>query len=95
MGRFSGDLCSYINEVTMFGLDEKQREKLNTWLEEIKPEILEKQKGLKSAPRDRPYYGASGGGITYKFTPTSLGIVIEVTEYRTQKTLDLTDYDSW
>ncbi len=80
----------------MFALTEEQMNKLNAWLEEIKPEILEKQKKFsKSAPKDRPYYGAAGGGLTYSFTPTGLGVVVEVTEYHTKKTINLTDYDSW
>jgi hypothetical protein len=40
-------------------------------------------------------YGATGGGYTYSFTPTSLGCVTKVTNNVTGETLDLTDYDSW
>ena len=80
----------------MFGLTPEQNKKLKTWLEEIKPEILEKQKRFSNtAPRDTPYYGACGGGLTYSFTPGGLGVTVIVIEYHTQKTIDLTDYESW
>lgn len=80
----------------MFGLTPEQSKKLNEWLEELTPEILEKQKQFsKTTPTNKPYYGAIGGGLTYSFTPTGLGVVVEVTEYHTKKTINLTDYESW
>jgi AAA+ superfamily predicted ATPase len=80
----------------MFELDKVQQAKLKAWLEEIKPEILEAQKRFsKSAPQNAPYYGMVGGGLTYSFTPCSIGTTVEVTEYHTKKTIDLSDYDSW
>lgn len=80
----------------MFTLDAEQQEKLAKWLKEIEPEILEIQKNFsKSAPLNRPYYGSAGGGLTYSFTPTGLGVVVEVTEYHTNKTINLTYYKSW
>lgn len=92
----SAAICVSINEVTMFQLDDVQRAKLKAWLKEIDPEILEIQKRFsKSAPRDKPYYGAAGGGLTYSFSPCGLGVTTTVTEYHTKKTIDLTDYDSW
>jgi hypothetical protein len=69
----------------MFDLTKEQKEKLDAWLEEILPEIS----------KTTPYYGAVGGGLTYSFTLTGLGVVVEVTEYHTKKTINLTDYDSW
>lgn len=44
-----------------------------------------------------PYGGAIGGGITYSFTPTSIGMSFKVkyngTHYSDEK--DCTDYDLW
>jgi hypothetical protein len=40
-----------------------------------------------------PYQGASGGAVTYQFTPTSIGVVLKVEAYG--QTLNLTDYESW
>ncbi len=41
------------------------------------------------------YYGAAGGGLTYSFHPTSIGVVTVVKEALTGEELNLTDYDSW
>lgn len=46
-----------------------------------------------------PYEGAIGGGVTYEFTPTSIG-TIERVKYPSivhgeYYTLDVTDYDCW
>jgi hypothetical protein len=40
-----------------------------------------------------PYGGTIGGGLTYSFTPTSVGIVLEVTYFG--RKLDLTRYEEW
>ena len=37
---------------------------------------------------------AIGGGMTYSFTPTSIGTVVKVTYYNGQE-INVTDYDSW
>ena len=42
-----------------------------------------------------PYYGASGGELTYSFTPTSLGMIVSVRHGVTKQEFDFTDYDSW
>jgi len=40
-------------------------------------------------------YGAIGGGYTYRFTPTSIGVAFEVKNNITGAVLDLTDYNVW
>lgn len=42
-----------------------------------------------------PYQGASGGGVTYSFTPTAIGVACIVTNCWTDDKLDLTNYDAW
>ncbi len=43
------------------------------------------------------YQGAIGGGLTYHFTPTSLGVVCKVTLSigTFEDSIDLTEYDEW
>lgn len=40
------------------------------------------------------YSGASGGRLTFSFTPTSLGLITKVT-CGCGESLDLTDYEVW
>jgi hypothetical protein len=63
----------------MFNLDEEQLKKLEKW----------KSKHAKV------YEGAIGGRYTYSFSPTSLGVVVKVTDDITKEEIDLTDYLSW
>lgn len=87
----------------MFDLDNEQKEKLAIWKEKLNKKIIEKQRETMSAEDfalltdngKYPYSGATGGSITYSFTPTSLGIVTIVTDGLTGESIDLTDYDSW
>lgn len=79
----------------MFSVTAEERVQISNWLEKIKPQVLAKAK-IKSPIGDgEPYYGAVGGGLTYCFTPTSLGTVFIVREHFTGLELNLTDYDSW
>lgn len=41
-----------------------------------------------------PPTGAIGGGLTYSFTPTGLGVIIKV-KCACGEEADVTDYDSW
>lgn len=75
---------------------------INEWLESLKPEILAIQKqGSKNSPfgdimsSDEPYYGATGGGVSYTFTPTSLGTILTVKEAITGKELNVSDALDW
>lgn len=45
-----------------------------------------------------PYEGAIGGGLTYEFTPTSLGVIVDVVFAKGTKheaKLMLTDFEEW
>lgn len=66
--------------------------KLNSWKEEQFKKCQEKQ-NLDSP--DLLNTGAIGGLYTYSFTPTTIGIVIKITNNITGDILDLSDYDSW
>lgn len=85
----------------MFSLNSKQEEKLNTWLALQYKEMIEEQRKTMT-PEDfsfltldgkYPYTGAVGGGLTYCFTPTSLGVITVVKYF--DKEIDLTEYDMW
>lgn len=88
-----------------FQLDESQQATLSKWIDEQNAKAIEIQKqdpeNHKSAAFQlmwslgQPYTGAVGGAVTYSFTPTSIGTIINV-EYDVgcyQAKIDLTDYD--
>lgn len=80
----------------MFELDEKQTKQLCEWLIGVKQRAYEKQGKVDTFQTEGvPYYGAIGGGLTYSFTPTSLGTVVVVKEMITGEEINLTDFDSW
>lgn len=72
-----------------FLIPEDKYKLLSDWIEEQDRIIAERQQ------RDEAYYGAIGGGVTYQFTPTSLGVVCKVRHALTNAELDLTDYENW
>jgi hypothetical protein len=90
----------------MFGLDYDQSVKLDAWLDQHTTALAAAQlRDPELAPhvtvRDgkaQPYLGAIGGGLTYAFTPTGLGVVVRATFCQgtpLEATIDLTDYGSW
>lgn len=91
----------------MFELDEQQKKKLAEWVEKQNQFAIEKQKESISESDPSystaqeywksgyPYTGAIGGGLTYCFSPTGLGIVTKVQYSLTDEEIDLTDYDEW
>lgn len=86
-----------------FELTTSDLEKIDKWLhEEVYPPIVASQKSderfldfiVKDGNgREIPYEGAIAGGLTYSFTPTGLGTVVQV-QYGDKK-LDLTEYEDW
>lgn len=79
-----------IDGQTTFRLSHIDYLTIEKWLETLDAEI--------ATHTDMPKelrYGAIGGGLTYSFTPTNLGMIIKVTEYYTKKSLNLTEYDGW
>jgi hypothetical protein len=85
-----------------FGLNVAEACVINEWIESLRPEILAIQKaGSASSGIDdtitggEPYYGATGGGFSYTFIPTSLGTIITVKEAITKKELNVSDALGW
>jgi hypothetical protein len=79
-----------------FGLNVAEACVINEWIESLRPEILAKQGNTYSEiSPDEPYYGATGGGFSYTFLPTSLGTIITVKEAITGKELNVTDALGW
>ena len=84
-----------------FALTDNQQKKLNVWLsEQYKKKIEEQRLSMNESEFNNltqegkfPYTGAIGGGETYSFTPTSLGVIV-VVEYFGEK-IDLTEYEMW
>jgi hypothetical protein len=79
----------------MFKLDDKQIAKLTQWSNEQDRKVIELQKGTDVEHPGEAYYGCSGGALTYMFTPTNLGLVVEVKNNMTDEVINLTDYDEW
>jgi hypothetical protein len=85
-----------------FGLNIAEAGAVDEWYQSLMPEILAIQKrGMKDSSfrdiveSDVPYYGATGGGLSYTFTPTSLGTIITVKEAITGKELNVSDAVGW
>jgi hypothetical protein len=72
-----------------FRITDAQRDRIRTWLKE-REEVVFKCEDA--------YYGTSGGGVTFCFTPTGLGIGLSVVHLKgtnLESSLDVTDYDNW
>jgi hypothetical protein len=65
-----------------FTITDEQEKKIEEWLETLKPLM-------------NTYSGPIGGRLSYRFTPTSLGIAVYVKDCMSDQELNLTDYDSW
>lgn len=73
----------------MFQLDADQMKQFVTWRDEQDKVVAQKQ------GRDEAYYGAIGGGYTFCFTPTGLGVALTVVNNVTKEEINLTEYDKW
>ena len=87
---------------TKFGLNIAEAKCIDDWVESLRPEILaiqnagSKRTGIDdSITGGEPYYGATGGGLSYTFIPTSLGTIITVKETITGKELNVSDALGW
>ncbi len=80
-----------------FAINEKEADAIDEWYENtIKPKALALQKDRGSPLMEgEVYYGAIGGGLTYSFTPTSLGVILTVKEAITDEELNVNDALGW
>ena len=78
-----------------FRLNIAEQAVVNAWYQSLVPEIMATQKIPDPLGQGEPYYGAMGGGLSYSFTPTSLGTIIVVKESLTGKELNVTDALDW
>ena len=83
----------YDSERSRFILNVAECATIDSWVESLKPKIL----ALSPCPlgSEEPYYGATGGGITYSFTSTSLGTIVTVKEAITGEELNVTQALNW
>ena len=95
---------NYDKQSESFGLNVAEAATVREWYESLKPEIVAIQRGnrtmdplgqVDSTGQPEPYYGAVGGGLTYSFTPTSLGYIITVKESITGKELNVSAALDW
>ena len=69
-------------ELLTFTVEDTEREAANKW-------ILEQKK-------NHPHPGTTiGGRFSYRFTPTGLGVGVEVIDNLTGASENVTDYDLW
>lgn len=91
-----------------FHLSTEDHERVNAWLaKDIYPVWVEFQQQnnpeaavhhFTSKGITYPYFGAIGGGVTYEFTPTGLGVITIVTHRMpdgSKAELNLTNFDEW
>lgn len=88
-----------------FKLTKEQNKTAKRWLKEQRDLELQEQIDtigpdnpsyklyLECWEMGHPYTGTIGGRETYMFTPTSIGCVVAI-KYK-DKSIDITDYDSW
>lgn len=68
-----------------FELDDDEITRFKAWRDEQEEKVSKMSRG----------YGACGGGYTFSFTPTGIGLSVTVKNTVTKEEIDLTDYDSW
>jgi hypothetical protein len=95
-------LCSPLQcQEVSFELSADQVALLNTWLVEVNKRAAEKQAGtglgklLMKGNTPLPHYGAIGGGITFSFTETGIGVACKAKESITGEEIDLSNYEDW
>lgn len=93
-----------------FTLNDKEMSKIDNFIEMCNKEAVVRQRETMPSndpaygiaeefwENGYPYHGASGGSVTYSFTPTSIGMICTVTYLENtefQRSMDVTDYDEW
>ncbi len=87
-----------------FEVTPEQQKKLDEWLKDVYSRAVNKQIEETKEPNEFhrfcwdngvPYTGTIGGGLSYIFSPTSIGLCLTVKESLTGEEIDLTEYDLW
>lgn len=78
----------------MFNLTKEQAEQMNQWYKEHVPECPFFVRPPSGEFPVEVYVGAIGGALTYKFTPTTLGLTT-VVECVCGEEINLTDFGEW
>ena len=78
-----------MSEVFNFSMDSSQIEKFERWAK------LQDNKVAKLQNKKFAYYGASGGGYIFEFSPSGIGTSIYVRNSITKDTIDLSEYHNW
>lgn len=95
----AGELKADIEVESSFEINEQRKAQIEAWRKEQDAKVAHMQQesgwrkddGYMQAKLRRgiPYYGVSGGALTYKFTPTGIGTFLNVYHQVTQETLAL------
>lgn len=85
---------NFMSTARSFGTNKAEQSVIDAWLKGLEPEIMAIQ-GPNPLGEDGPYYGATGGGVTYSFIPTGLGNILVVKETTTGKELNVTQALDW
>ena len=76
--------------MNMFTIDDKQAKLIEEFMSTHKCKLRTSEHGGD----DEIYVGAIGGATTYSFTPTSMGMIVEVSCACGAKK-NVTDFDEW
>lgn len=91
----------YAHPVRTFSLNSAEMAAVDAWTASLRAEIMiiqgktMKGQGVDDIISSDPYYGATGGGLTYSFIPTSLGDICVVKETITGKELNVSEATNW
>ena len=82
-----------------FKIPEECLPKLIKWISQQDQKVIKEQKSSAVPETIRnsgyAYYGCTGGGYTYSFTPTTIGMCISVKNNITKEEIDLTEDTDW
>lgn len=83
-----------------FEVTEEEQAIIDKWYAEVQERLVKTGKAKRefmsrSGDKVRAEYGAIGGGLTYNFLPTSIGVILTVTESISGEKLNVTQANGW
>lgn len=87
-------LLTVLKMSKVFTVSKEEEKKIRAWMKEQDKKVAERQNNI-GVFKGCANYGAIGGGYTYCFTPTGIGMIVKVVNGVTKEELDVTDYDSF